>query len=120
MKPEIARNSMSEEERRLRNRAAQLLDGAGMLHGSLVVRTRVCSKPTCRCAKGEGHRALILTVRREGRSEQIYIPSRLEATVRRWVEQDRRLRGLLGDLGHLHAEKVRELKSGGSESSDAS
>jgi hypothetical protein len=120
MKPEIARSRMSEEERRLRSLAAQLLDGSGVLHGSLVVRTRVCGKPTCRCVKGQGHRALILTVRSEGRSEQIYVPPRLEATVRRWVEQDHKVRGLIGELGQLHAQKVRELKAQEGASSDGS
>lgn len=120
MKREISRSAMSPEERRLRSRIAQMLDGAGLLHGSLVVRMRVCGKPTCRCTRGEGHRALILTVRSEGSTEQIYVPLRLEATVRRWVDQDRLLRGLIGELGHLHTEKVRELKTRGDESSDAS
>jgi hypothetical protein len=120
MKPDIPRASMSEAERRLRNQAAQLLDGAGLLHGSLVERTRVCGKPTCRCTRGQGHRALILTVRGAGRVEQIYVPPHLEATVRRWVEQDRKVRDLLGDLGQLHCDKVRELKARGAPSSNES
>lgn len=120
MKPDFQRASMSEDERRLRNQAAQLLGGAGLLHGSLVERSRVCGKPGCRCARGPGHRALILTVRSEGRAEQIYVPPHLEATVRRWVEQDRQVRGLLGDLGQLHRDKIRELKTRGTPSSDAS
>ena len=120
MKPDFPRGSLPEAERRLRSRAAQLLDGAGLLHGSLVVRTRVCGKPTCHCVRGEGHRALILTVRSEGRAEQIYVPPHLESTVQRWVEQDRLVRGLIGELGLLHAEKVRGLKTRGAPSSDAS
>ena len=120
MKPDVPRVTMSEAERRLRSRAAQLLDGAGLLHGSLVERSRVCGKPTCHCAQGPGHRALILTVRSQGRVEQIYVPPYLEATVRRWVEQDRKVRGLLGELGELHRDKVRELKARGAPSSDAS
>lgn len=120
MKHEIARAAMSPEERRLRSRVAQLLDGAGLLHGSLVERNRVCGKPGCRCASGAGHRALILTVRSEGRTEQIYVPAGLEDTVRRWVEQDRVVRGLLGDLGVMHTQKLRELKKRGARSSDAS
>lgn len=113
MKAEIARNTMSVEERELRSRAAQLLDGAGVLHGSLVERERLCGKPNCRCTRGERHRALILTVRSEGQSEQIYIPRHLEATVHRWVDQDHQLRDLLGKLARLHTEKIRQLKIGG-------
>jgi hypothetical protein len=120
MKHEISRAAMALEERRLRSRVAQLVDGAGLLHGSLVVRTRVCGKPGCRCATGEGHRALILTVRSKGRTEQIYVPASLEETVQRWVDQDRLLRGLLGELGVMHTQKLRDLKKRGTRSSDES
>ena len=120
MKIEIKRGAMSVKEQRLRSRAAQLLNGAGILHGSLVVRTRRCGKPNCHCAKGEGHSALILTVRHEGRTEQIYIPRDLEAKVRRWVDQDRRLRDLVGELGRLHADKIRKLKTQEARSSGGS
>jgi len=120
MKPEIARNKMSAQERRLRSRAAQLLDGAGMVHGTLVERHQRCGNPNCHCVDGERHRALVLTVRRDGRSEQIYIPRHLEATVRRWVEQDHAIRDLLAELATLHAEKIRELKTRGKPSSRGS
>jgi hypothetical protein len=120
MKSEIARSQMTAEERRLRNRAAQLLDGAGLLHGSLVVRYRRCGKPNCHCAKAEGHRGLVLTVRLEGRTEQLHIPRHLESTVQRWVEQDHRLRDLLAELARLHTDKIRELKRQGAASSEDS
>lgn len=120
MKPEIQRNKMTAQERHLRNRAAQLLDGAGFLHGTLVERHQRCGRPTCHCVDGERHRALVLTVRHEGQAEQIYIPHHLEATVRRWVDQDHAVRDLLAELANLHAEKVRELKSQGDPSSDGS
>lgn len=120
MKREINRGTIPAQERRLRNRAAQLLASAGVLHGSLVVRKRRCGKPNCHCADGDGHRGLALTVRHEGRTEQIHIPKHLEPTVQRWVQQDHELRDLLADLTHLHTEKIRELKTRGKPSSDGS
>ena len=120
MKPEIARTKMSAQERRLRNRAAQLLHGAGLVHGTLVERHQRCGRPNCHCVDGERHRALVLTIRTEGKSEQIYIPRHLETTVRRWVEQDHAIRDLLAELASLHAEKIRELKSRGKPSSEGS
>ena len=120
MKAEFSRNAMALEERRLRSRAARLLSGAGILHGSLVERQRLCGKPNCRCTRGERHRALILTVRSDGRSEQIYIPKHLEATVQRWVEQDHQLRDLLLELARMHTEKIRQLKTEGARSSKGS
>lgn len=120
MKPEIARAKMAAEERRLRNRAAQLLNGAGILHGSVVERHRRCGKPNCHCAKGKGHRGLVLSVRSEGRIEQLHIPQHLEATVQRWIEQDHRLRDLIAELAKLHTDKIRDLKRQGDASSAGS
>ena len=120
MKPEITRTAMSAQERALRARIAQTAHGAGVLHGTLSERNQLCGKPNCRCTRGERHRTLILTVRSEGKEEQIYIPRHLEATVRRWVEQDHELRDLIGKLGHLHANKVRKLKTRREPSSDGS
>lgn len=120
MKAEFSRGAMSADERQLRSKASQVLAGAGLLHGSLVERQRRCGKPNCRCASGEGHRALILTVRSEGAAEQIYVPQHLEDLVRRWVSQDRELRELLDRLTRLHTERLRDLKTRGTRSSDGS
>lgn len=120
MKPEIQRTQMSAEEKRLRSRAAQMLNGQGLLHGSVVVRKRLCGKPNCHCVEGERHQALSLTVRFEGRTEQLHIPRHLEATVQRWVEQDHQLRDLIAKLANLHTEKIRELKTRGASSFDES
>ena len=120
MKPEIPRGRMSTEERQLRSRAAQILGGSGLLHGSVVLRKRQCGKPNCHCAEGEGHPAVSLTVRFEGQTEQLHIPRHLEATVQRWVEQDQELRDLLAQLANLHTEKIRELKTRERSSSEGS
>ncbi|MEQ8762459.1 MAG: DUF6788 family protein [Planctomycetota bacterium] len=111
--PEISRTSMSAQERRLRSQVAQLLDGAGIVHGTLVEREKSCGKTNCRCARGEKHRALYLTLNRDKKLRQLYIPKSLEETVRRWVQQDRIVRDLLDDVSELHWEKLREAKKKG-------
>jgi hypothetical protein len=110
MKPEIPRLAMSPEERDLRSRLTALLHGAGILHGTLVERHQVCGKPSCRCAEGEKHRALVLSVRRDRKLEQIYVPASLERTVRRWLEQAHRAQDLLREISRVHVEKIREEK----------
>lgn len=112
MKPEIARVAMSALERDLRSRAAQIISGAGLLHGTLVERDRVCGKPGCRCARGDKHRCLFLTLRKDGEFQQLYVPKTLEATVRRWVEQDHGVREILWKISRLHWEKVKKEKHG--------
>lgn len=110
MNSKISRGSMSASERELRSRAAQLVGTTGLLHGTLVERAVVCGKKTCRCARGEKHRALYLTLREGKRQHQLYIPAALEPLVRDWVEQDRTVRGLLAKLSGIHRKKIEQLK----------
>jgi hypothetical protein len=110
MRPEFQRFALSPRERELRSRASQLLSGAGLIHGNLVERFQVCGKESCHCARGEKHRTLVLTVRREKKLEQLYIPKPLEPTVRRWLDQGRDLQELLRQISQLHWEKLRQQK----------
>jgi hypothetical protein len=49
-----------------------------VLRGSVVRRLLRCGKPGCRCATGEGHLAVYLSVTHPGgRTEQISLPSSL-------------------------------------------
>jgi hypothetical protein len=111
MKPELNRNEMPPAERDLRARAAQLLQGAGLLHGNLIERETVCGNPTCKCTRGERHQVLHLHRRRGGKLHQLYIPRYLEETVRRWLAQDHELREVLAQLADVEWEKVRAMKT---------
>jgi hypothetical protein len=101
---------MSSAERHLRSRAAQLLSKAGLLHGHLATRYQTCGKPNCRCARGEKHEVFVLVLHEAGQTEQIPVPRRLEPAVRRWVEQERSLQGLLAKLSDLHTRRLRDAK----------
>jgi hypothetical protein len=58
-----------------------------VVRGSLIEREVRCGKPSCRCARGPGHRAFYLTVSfARGRTEQVTIPLDLVPVVRRWLE----------------------------------
>lgn len=57
-----------------------------VLRGSLVERSVRCGKPTCRCARGERHAAVYLSVtHRGGRTEQISLPHELVGSVRKGI-----------------------------------
>lgn len=110
MKPELNRSEMPPAERDLRARAAQLLQGAGLLHGNLIERETVCGRAACRCTRGERHQVLHLYRRSGGKLLQLYVPRYLEETVRRWVAQDHELRDVLAQLSDVEWEKVRSMK----------
>jgi len=98
---------MTFRERQFRSRLAQMIDQRGLLRGSLLVRRRVCGKPKCRCARGQGHESLYLVVSQGGRSRQLFVPKDWEETVRRWVGDYHKARGLLEEISRLYWEKVR-------------
>jgi hypothetical protein len=57
-----------------------------VLRGSLVERLVRCGKPSCRCAAGERHAAVSLSVtHRGGRTEQISLPQALVVKARQGI-----------------------------------
>ncbi len=97
-------------ERHPRSRLAQLVSQEPFLRGSLVERARPCGKPTCRCQQGQLHRSLYLATRHNGRRALLYIPRALEADVRQWVHNGRRLAQQLQDLHQLQLDQLLQRK----------
>lgn len=110
-KPELSRLEMSVAERELRSKAAQMLQGAGLLRGTLIERDTLCGRAECRCARGERHHVLHLHRRFDGKMRQLYVPRYLEEVVRRWVAQEHELSDVLGRLWEIEWEKIRSMKT---------
>ena len=98
---------MSAHERDLRSTINRILSQRGLIHGTLIVRKRVCGKGNCRCVKGHLHESLYLVVTEAGKSRQMYVPRAWETAVREWIEQYAQARRLMDELSSLHWEKVR-------------
>lgn len=103
----VPKAAMSAEERRIRSRLAQLVGGRGLLRGFVQERFRTCGKPTCRCARGQKHRAVYLVVSEGGRPRQVYVPESWEGTVRQWVQNYQQVRDRLEEISEIYQEKVR-------------
>lgn len=101
---------MSDAERRQRSRCMQLLREAGLLRGSLFVRERRCGKPTCRCAKGEGHPGLVVQFKDERRTRQIHVPKAMEAEIRVWVEQYQEIQRRIEQISMICQGKIKTAK----------
>jgi hypothetical protein len=81
-----SRSQRPGKERPARSRAVQHIAANPLVRGSLVSMQRVCGKPGCHCQHGEKHTSLYLAVRLNNRRQMIYVPSAMEDTIRRWVE----------------------------------
>jgi len=79
------RGYLPAKERQARSRLAKLLHQKPLLIGSLVSMPRTCGKPGCKCAQGELHPGLYLSLRVGSKRRMVYIPQALEAKVRQWV-----------------------------------
>src|SRR5271169_508264 len=69
-----------------------------LLPGSLSVSHTRCGKPTCHCAKGEGHAAWSLTFMADGKKRVERIPKQWVDDVRRRVEAGRAFQDALREV----------------------
>ena len=89
------RTFMSHEERAARSALAKLLHERPILCGSVVTMARTCGNKGCRCARGERHRSLYLSIRAGERRKMIYVPTEMEGSVRGAVQAYREAAGLI-------------------------
>ena len=96
------------EASRLRRRARLLLarlhlpDNA--LPGSLAISRRRCGKPSCHCAKGDGHPLGTLTFMAAGKKRVETIPADWLDAIRPRVQAGRKFKEIAGELLAIHAE----------------
>lgn len=78
--------------------------------GSLVLIERTCgNKAHCHCAKGPKHVSLYLTFAEKGKTRTLYVPVDLESEVRRWSQNHRDLKSLMGEVSDLSRAIIRRF-----------
>jgi hypothetical protein len=88
------------------NEAASL---ALMLHGSWVERFSVCSRPKCRCHKGERHgprRYVVINER--GTQRQKYVPNSQVEAAARGIGQHGRLQEIVARVTEINISLMRD------------
>ena len=80
-----------------------------ILRGSLVERYKRCGKPGCKCANGPGHGPkYYLTVSYpKRRPEMDYVPADLQEKVKEYLENYRKVKGILEELSEINREILR-------------
>jgi len=95
-------SALGPEASRLRRRVRRLLAHFSVpehaLPGSLVLSHRRCGKPSCHCAKGEGHPFWTLTFMISGKKRVEAIPADWAELIRPRVEAGRRLKELAAEV----------------------
>ena len=120
------RRQLPDGERAVRSRLAQIVASYPLVKGGLVSMSRVCGNPRCRCAKGEKHVSLYVSVRVGKARKMIYVPSAWEETIRRWVETGRQAAQLMDEISQaclqrfLKKKEKGEVPEGDADSDDSS
>ncbi len=93
--------------RMLEARVKKIKAEGPMLSASLVQSGKQCGRPGCRCMKGERHIQHQLTFKVHGKTQTVYVPVDLVEEVRGWIEEHKRLRGLMQEISQLAVALVR-------------
>ena len=88
--------------RMLDRRLKQLVPVGPLLAASLNRVNKRCGQPSCRCHHGGPlHQAYHLTVSQGGKTRNVYVPQDLLDEVRTWIQEHRRLKGLVNEVSQL-------------------
>ena len=84
-----------------------------VLRGSLIERYKRCGKPGCKCAQGRGHGPKhYLSVSRTGaRPEMDYVPQAYSDQATQYLDNYRRIRTILDELGAINRELLRRRET---------
>jgi Family of unknown function (DUF6788) len=93
--------------RMLDSRVTQMTARKPLLVASLVSFQRRCGKPGCHCAEGAKHHGSQLTYKVRGKTHTVYVPVDLREEVRAWIDEHRRLKGLIQEISQLTLALVR-------------
>jgi hypothetical protein len=102
IEPKGDRASRLRQKKHSTLRALKLPEDA--LPGSLALCHRRCGKPTCHCAKGEGHPIWLLTYMLDGKKRVERIPAEWVEEVRGRVDAGRQFKDAVAEVFNANAQ----------------
>lgn len=85
----------------------QLAEVGPFIQGSFCTRNIKCGKPGCRCAKGEPHKACVLTKKVRGKTSTTHVPRDLRDEVEAWANEYKRVKELMKQVSDLSDQIIR-------------
>ena len=81
------------------------------LPASLTLTLRKCGNPRCRCAtQGPMHETALLTWKEENTTHTLYVPRELCSQVQEWIDEWKRLKKLIVEMGDAQRACLQTLK----------
>jgi hypothetical protein len=88
-------------------RLKKLAQARPLVAASLVTQSVTCGRPQCRCAQGHKHLKHVLTFKKNGKTQTVYVPLDLLPEVRQWVAEHQRIKQLLREISELSLDLIR-------------
>lgn len=101
---------LSASGRKARSRLTSMLQTRPMLRAGLVSMARTCGKKSCKCAKGEKHVSLYVSLKLGRTRKMIYVPAGLEEQVRSWAGNYREAAALWEKMLQEYLERLLKEK----------
>lgn len=83
-----------------------MIQGNGLIRGTLTERAVTCGKSNCKCARGDKHVYLYVVASEGGKLRQRSVPKGLHGDIEKWVENYRRIQELVEQISQLYWAKV--------------
>jgi len=78
------------------------------VEGSLVSTSRFCGKKNCICHRGgPKHPVVYVTWKEKGKTVSLYVPRSLETEVTKWVQNYKKLKGLMREISEIQKQIIR-------------
>ena len=105
----MSNNTEKELQKERAGLLAELATLSRLLHGSWVERYSVCSRPDCKCRRGERHGPRhYLVVSEVGRQRQKYVANSQVKAAMEGLAQHRRLREIVDRITQLNLNLMKE------------
>ena len=105
----MSNNTEKELQKERARLLAELATLSRLLHGSWVERYSVCSRPDCKCHRGERHGPRhYLVVNEAGRQRQKYVANSQVKAALEGLAQHRRLRQIVDQITQLNLNLMKE------------
>jgi len=105
----MSNNTEKELQKERAGLLAELATLSRLLHGSWVERYSVCSRPDCKCRRGERHGPRhYLVVNEAGRQRQKYVANSQVKAALEGLAQHRRLRQIVDQITQLNLNLMKE------------
>ena len=97
-------DELKKRQRQLKTKIKQLLD---LLIGSVVSYQMKCGKKNCKCVHGERHVCFYLSLKKQGKTVNSYLPKHLVEKARQMTDNHKQLKQVLAELSEVNLELLR-------------